>query len=273
MNMRNLSAFAAGAAIGSLGGLIGLGGAEFRLPLLIGLFGFPPLEAVILNKAISLLVVFSALFFRGDTVSMDSVLAAWPIIANLLAGSLVGAWLGAGFATRLDPQILRRIIAALLILMAMVLMFAHNLSPHHDPGLIGMAQVVAGVLSGVLIGAVASVLGVAGGELLIPTIILLFGVDVKLAGSVSLAVSFPTMLTGFARYSQDQSFKVLTRDRGFMITMAGGSLVGALIGGKILGAVPSNILLPFLALILIISAVKTWSQHGFIKRVSPLRAN
>jgi hypothetical protein len=34
------SVFAAGAGIGALGGLIGLGGAEFRLPLLIGLFRF-----------------------------------------------------------------------------------------------------------------------------------------------------------------------------------------------------------------------------------------
>jgi len=34
------SAFAGGAIIGTLGGLIGLGGAEFRLPLLIGLFRF-----------------------------------------------------------------------------------------------------------------------------------------------------------------------------------------------------------------------------------------
>ena len=50
--MRNKSAaFGAGAAIGTLGGLIGLGGAEFRLPLLIGLFNFRGLEAVILNKA------------------------------------------------------------------------------------------------------------------------------------------------------------------------------------------------------------------------------
>jgi hypothetical protein len=41
-------AFAAGAAIGVL---IGLGGAEFRLPLLVGVFGFAALQAVILNKA------------------------------------------------------------------------------------------------------------------------------------------------------------------------------------------------------------------------------
>ena len=37
-------AFAGGMAIGALGGLIGLGGAEFRLPLLIGFFRFRALE-------------------------------------------------------------------------------------------------------------------------------------------------------------------------------------------------------------------------------------
>jgi uncharacterized membrane protein YfcA len=252
-----MSAFAGGAAIGTLGGLIGLGGAEFRLPLLIGLFRFPPLEAVILNKAISLIVVTSALFFRGGVIPIGSVVAAWPVIANLLAGSLIGAWLGAGVATRLDAQTLRRTIALLLIIIAFVLMFAHSLSVHHDPGLIGMAQVIAGVLAGIFIGSIASFLGVAGGELLIPTIILLFGVDVKLAGSVSLAVSLPTMLTGFARYSRDQSFTVLSSNRKFVGTMAAGSIVGALLGGMMLGFVPDGALLPLLALILIVSAVKT----------------
>ena len=57
-------AFGGGAMIGALGGLIGLGGAEFRLPLLIGAFRFAPVQAVILNKAMSLVVVASALPFR-----------------------------------------------------------------------------------------------------------------------------------------------------------------------------------------------------------------
>lgn len=61
------AAFGGGAVIGALGGLIGLGGAEFRLPLLIGAFRFAALQAVILNKAMSLVVVASALpFQRGD---------------------------------------------------------------------------------------------------------------------------------------------------------------------------------------------------------------
>ena len=54
--------------IGALGGLIGLGGAEFRLPLLIGAFRFAALQAVILNKAMSLVVVASALPFRAAAV-------------------------------------------------------------------------------------------------------------------------------------------------------------------------------------------------------------
>ena len=52
--------FTVGALIGVLGGLIGLGGAEFRLPLLISVFGFAALQAVIMNKAMSLIVVLTA---------------------------------------------------------------------------------------------------------------------------------------------------------------------------------------------------------------------
>ena len=58
----------AGLVVGILGGLIGLGGAEFRLPILMGMFGFPALEAVILNKATSLIVVTCGLVFRAQAV-------------------------------------------------------------------------------------------------------------------------------------------------------------------------------------------------------------
>ncbi|MFK4525272.1 putative membrane protein YfcA [Bradyrhizobium japonicum] len=100
-NRRNApAAFGTGAVIGALGGLIGLGGAEFRLPLLISVFGFKGLEAVILNKATSLVVVASALRFQASTVPFGQVADHWPTIVNLLAGSLAGAWFGAAWATR-----------------------------------------------------------------------------------------------------------------------------------------------------------------------------
>lgn len=256
-SQHGLAAFASGAVIGGLGGLIGLGGAEFRLPLLIGLFRFAALQAIILNKAMSLIVVAAALPSRAATVPFAAVAAHWPIIVNLLAGSLLGAWLGAAWATRLSSQNLYRVIAVMLVLIALILLFGHDTT---RPGatLTGAAQAAAGVVAGFAIGIVAAVLGVAGGELLIPTLILLFGMDIKMAGSLSLAVSLPTMLVGFARYSRDRSFAVLGENRGFVLTMAAGSIAGSFIGGQLLGIVASYALLPLLAAILVISAVKVW---------------
>ncbi|WP_259261147.1 MULTISPECIES: sulfite exporter TauE/SafE family protein [Bradyrhizobium] len=260
--MRNNSAaFGSGAIIGTLGGLIGLGGAEFRLPLLISLFRFRGLEAVVLNKATSLIVVASALPFRARAVPFAEIYAHWPVILNLLAGSLVGAYAGASWATRLKSETLYKIIAVLLLLIAGVLLFAHGTAAAPAPALTGMYLIVAGVAAGFVIGIVTSLLGVAGGEFLIPTLILLFGADVKLAGSLSLAVSLPTMLVGFARYSRDQSFSVLRANWQFTLAMAIGSIVGTFIGGLLLGVVPNSILLPGLAVILVISAVEIWRHE------------
>src|SRR6476660_3124092 len=113
-----VSAFVSGTSIGTLAGLIGLGGAEFRLPFLISMYRFGALEAVIINKAMSLVVVMSALPFRAGTVSLETVATYWPVIANLLGGSLIGAWFGASWATRLRSATLYRIIAVLLVTMA-----------------------------------------------------------------------------------------------------------------------------------------------------------
>ena len=51
---RPVAAFCAGAAVAVLGGLIGLGGAEFRLPLLIAIFELYPQRAIRVNLLISL---------------------------------------------------------------------------------------------------------------------------------------------------------------------------------------------------------------------------
>ena len=252
------AAFGGGAVIGALGGLIGLGGAEFRLPLLIGLFRFVALEAIILNKAMSLVVVASALPFRARAVPFATVADHWSVIVNLLVGSLIGAWFGASWATRLRSEALYRIIALLLLAIAAVLVFGHNLSSSGHPLFGGITQVVLGILAGSVIGMVAALLGVAGGELLIPTLVLLFGADIKLAGSLSLAVSLPTMIVAFTRYSQDRSFAVLGRNRAFVLIMAAGSIVGSFIGGQLLGIVPGAVLLPILAVILVLSATKIW---------------
>ena len=205
---------AAGAGVGLFGGLIGLGGAELRLPLLIGLFGFAALQAVIMNKALSLIVVVTALPARLVAVPFDTVSSYWFVVVNLLAGSLIGAWIGATWATRMRSTTLYRVLAVLLVLIAVAL--AWN------------------------------------------TIVLLFAVDIKIAGSLALAISLPTMLVAFARYSRDRSFEVLRTNKGFVLAMATGSIIGTVLGGLLLGAVPEGVLIPLLVALLLASSVKVW---------------
>jgi uncharacterized membrane protein YfcA len=139
---------------------------------------------VILNKAMSLVVVASALPFRAATVPFSTIAAHWSIVVNLLAGSL----LGAGWATRVALHTLYHVIAILLLVIAVVLVLGHDTAASWTL-LTGGVQMAAGVVAGLVIGLVAALLGVAGGELLIPTLVLLFGADIKLAGSLSLTVS------------------------------------------------------------------------------------
>lgn len=61
---RNVQAFSWRTSIGTLSGLIGLGDAEFRLPVLAGIFRFRLLDAIVINLLVSLVTVVFSLIFR-----------------------------------------------------------------------------------------------------------------------------------------------------------------------------------------------------------------
>lgn len=245
-----------GVTVGLLGGLVGLGGAEFRLPLLL-MLGYAALTAVIVNKLASLIVVVAAVPARLGAVPLGAVTDEWTAVLNLLAGSLVGAWMGASWATRMATATLYRVLAALLTLIAVVFA-AERFGTLEAAGLDGWAQVVAGVVAGFGIGVVAALMGVAGGELLIPTFVLLFATDTKLAGSLSLLVSLPTMLVAFFRFSRNEAFAVLTTNRRFVVALAAGSVAGSVAGGFLVGVVPEAVIVPLLVALLLFSSVKVW---------------
>ncbi len=259
---RNTEGFIAGGAVAVLAGLVGLGGAEFRLPILKGWFRLPSLEAVIFNKAASLAVVAFALLFRGYEIPFAVFSEHAGTIINLLGGSLAGAWFSAGMAMRISEAALDRTIMVLLLALAVLLLFHHVLGVQGHEAIFaaGWAQITAGLVAGFGIGMVAALLGVAGGELLIPTIVLLYGVDIKVAGSLSLAISLPTMLVGFFRYSRGRAFGVLKTERGLLAAMIAGSVVGAAAGALLLGIVPTDLLITLLALILMLSAYKIFKH-------------
>ena len=155
------------------------------------MFGYRACWAVALNLAISLITVVSALPIRADTLSVAPVVALLPVMIAMIAGAVSAAYLGTAFVHRISEELLKRIILVLLMVAGTGLIVEAFL-PQEVPGLLPDAlavRVLAALLFGLGIGLVSSLLGVAGGELIILTLLFAFGADVKTAGTASLLIS------------------------------------------------------------------------------------
>jgi uncharacterized membrane protein YfcA len=252
-----------GAPIGLLGGLIGLGGAEFRLPVLAGVFRYPARRAVALNIAISLITVVSALLIRGGTLSLAPLLGLFPVVAAMILGAVSAAHVGTALVHRISERLLERIILAFLVVIGSALIVEAFL-PQDEPGLLPEAlpvRVVAAAVFGIGIGLVSSLLGVAGGELIIPTLVFAFGVGIKTAGTASLLISLPTVAVGVLRHHGLGSYAERADLTKTVAPMGVGSVIGAVEGGFLVGVVPAAALKLVLGVTLVASAVRIFRRH------------
>jgi Sulfite exporter TauE/SafE len=107
-------AFGWSVPIGGLAGLVGLGGGEFRLPVLMYVVGYPARTAVPLNLAVSLITLTFALVVRSRAVSVAALVPYLNEVAGLAAGGVASAFYGARFVSAIKSEHLIKIIAALL---------------------------------------------------------------------------------------------------------------------------------------------------------------
>lgn len=245
-----------------MGGLIGLGGAEFRLPVILGAFGVSPLPAVVINLTVSFVTVVSSIVFRAVAIPFDRLAEQTPTILNLLIGTIAGSFFGVSLAARIKESTLVRMMALLLVLIGLTLL-SHDLLFNNAGKVIAdpVLRFVLGALLGIAIGVFSSLLGIAGGELIIPTLILIFSLDAKLAGSVSLVISVPTILVGLARYHRKGATTAVRTHLVTIMLLAIGSILGTLVGSQLLYLVSDQILRIILALILFYSAGKMLLDH------------
>ncbi|MCS6847957.1 MAG: sulfite exporter TauE/SafE family protein [Anaerolineae bacterium] len=256
-------AFLTAIPIAALGGLLGLGGAEFRLPVLAGPLRYAAKQAVPLNLAISLITLLTALAIRSRTLSLQAVTPYSGPIAAMIGGAMVAAFVGATLAGRLSKRQFERVILVLLVAIGSALIVEGFLSegiPMLIPD-VTLARSIAGLLFGLGIGLVSSLLGVAGGELIIPTFMFAFGADIKTAGTCSLLIGIPTVIVGLVRYAHCGAFADRTPLARTVAPMGIGSVIGALIGGALAGIAPAAALKIGLGVILIVSAVRVFN-HG-----------
>ena len=199
-----VKAFGLAVPIAVLGGLIGLGGAEFRLPVLAGPLGYSVRQAVPLNLSVSIITILASLAIRSRSLSFAPVAPFTPAVLALIAGAIVAAVAGTALFDRLSEAQLERTILVLLLVIGITLI-VEGLLPQTERALLPHDEtvwIVAGVLFGLGIGLISSLLGVAGGEVIIPTLVFAYGADIKTAGTASLLISLPTVAVGIARYAR-----------------------------------------------------------------------
>lgn len=247
-----------GVPVGLLGGLIGLGGGEFRIPVLLRRFNLPPRQVVPLNSLISLVTLVAAFAFRAGSVSLAPLGPHLADIAALTAGGLAAALAGAGLVARLSDHRLHQAVLVLLVAIGLSLMaeglagtaFRLDLLPQAP-----LPRAVTGAALGAAIGLVATLLGVAGGELLIPTLVFVHGLEVKAAGSASLAISVVIVAAALLRYARLGRLPPRAHAAGIALPMGLGSVAGAALGAPLAAAAPAGTLKIVLGLVLLAAAV------------------
>ena len=260
---RPMLAFIAGATISTLGGLIGLGGAEFRLPILITIFALYAHRAVRFNLLVSFVTLAFAAVTRLQILpSIDFAYYA-DVVLSMISGGMISAWIGAGVLSRVEPSRLMAIISTLLLVIAAMLLAEATytgvvLPPIQQDVLL---RSCVGALAGLFVGAVSSLLGVAGGEFIIPILVFIFGTDIKTAGTLSLLISLPIVAIGVVKHRLSGHYRSHDVLIYLVLPMAAGSMVGAVLGGLMASAVPMNALKVVLASILAASAVKLWHDR------------
>jgi uncharacterized protein len=260
---RPAAAFCLGAAVAILGGLIGLGGAEFRLPILIYFFELYPHRAIRINLLISLATLTASAISRFGFSGASNVTAFEPVIAAMIAGGMVSAWIGAGFLSRIPKDAISSVIAVLLLIVATLLFFEAPFPLAEGSALLPNSTLETPIafFAGLLVGAVSSLLGVAGGEFIIPILVFTFGAGIKTAGTASVLISTPLIAAGIARHILEGRFRSKTMLTRLVLPMSAGSIAGAVIGGWAAQWAQEAALKAILAVILATWSLKLVKKH------------
>lgn len=249
--------------IGGLGGLIGLGGGEFRLPVLMYAIGFDAKSSVPLNLLVTLVTLAFSMAVRSRAVSVAALVPFVPAVIGLAAGGIVSASYGARLVQRLSNERLVQTIGVLLGAIGL-LMLVEVARPFSYSALLPaspVTHIATGFAIGIGIGLVSSMLGVAGGELLIPSLMFIFGADIKTAGSASILISLGIVLVGLWRYWRLGAVPSGRGVRRIVSAMGAGSIVGAVLGGLAVAYAPVAFLKVLLGCVLIAAAGKTIASH------------
>ena len=241
-----------GLAAGCFGGLVGLGGGVVMIPLMVGMGGLQQKQA---HGTSLVALVFTGMVGAATyaTKGQVDVMAA----ALLAVTATVTARFGARYAHVLPEWKLKRSFGAFLLAIAVILLARPWL------GAMGatptpLVKAVVLLTTGLFTGFLSGMMGVGGGSLMVPAMILLAGFPQVLAQGSSLLAMVPAGASG--AYTHWRLGNVV---RGMLPGLIPGILVGTFVGSSLALRTPET------ALRLIFAAVLVWTGTKYLRAKRP----
>jgi uncharacterized protein len=225
---------------GAVFGVFGAGGSILLVPILVYVLHTPVKTALGMSLLILMLTGTIATLAHAHSRNVS-----WRIGLRWAALGIVGAYGGGRVAEHIPEELLLTLFAAVVVV-ASLAMIRRRYAPdkrrpvEHIP--VGRVS-----LAGLSLGFFTGMLGVGGGFLLVPAMVLVCGIDVKLAIGTSLLVIAINSFGGFLGFAAHETFPI-----GLTATVAVLAALGSLIGERLGKPLPANRLRPAFGVFLLI---------------------
>ncbi|BDV31535.1 sulfite exporter TauE/SafE family protein [Microbacterium terricola] len=178
-----------GLLAGLLSGLFGVGGGTIIVPMLVLLLHFDQRLAV--GTSLAAIVPTASVGVISYAVHGS---VAWIPALILAAGAIVGAQIGTWLLPRISQTALRW---GFVVFMVLVVVSLFLVVPSRDAGIeLTPLSIVGLVALGLFTGTLSGLLGVGGGVVVVPALIIVFGASDLIAKGTSLLMMIPAAVSG-----------------------------------------------------------------------------
>ena len=219
-------------AIGLSLGLLGSGGSILTVPVLVYLLDQPEKLAI----AGSLAIV-GAIAAVGSVPYIRSGLVNWRAVLLFGAPGMLGTYLGAWLAVFVSGAFQLTLFAGVMLAASVLMLRPIDLEKAGARHPASSRSVWKIPVDGLIVGIITGLVGVGGGFLVVPALVLLGGLSMRQAVGTSLVIIALKSFSGFYKYQDVLVAQELSLDWEIigLVTALGiaGSLAGNLIGGLI----------------------------------------